>query len=139
MKNKIYSTKVTATGGRRGHVTSENGELDIDVRMPGSNGNYLNPEILFAAGYSACFDNAVIGVIREMKIKGVTHATTVGVTLGEMENGGYGFEIDIEVAVKGIDLITAEKIIQAAHQVCPYSNLSRGNAKVGLSVKELVD
>lgn len=137
MEKEIYKTRVTAKGGRSGHVKSENGELDVDVRGPGTPGNYLNPEIMFAGGYAACFDNAVIGTLQLKKIKDVTHETTVQVTLGELEKQQYGFEINIEVAFAGLDMTTAEEVINQAHQMCPYSNATRGNVKVELLVKEL--
>jgi osmotically inducible protein OsmC len=137
MLNKIYTTRATATGGRSGHVKSENGEMDVDVRQPGTPGNYLNPEIMFAGGYAACFDNAIIGTLQLKKIKGATHQTTVQVTLGEMEKHQYGFEITIEVAFAGLDMTTAEEVINYAHQMCPYSNAIRGNVTVDLVVKEL--
>lgn len=138
MQKEIYTARATATGGRSGHVKSENGELDVDVRGPGTPGNYLNPEIMFAGGYSACFDNAIIGTLQIKKIKGATHETTVQVTLGELEKDQYGFEITIEVAFAGLDMETAEEVINYAHQMCPYSNATRGNVKVDLVVKELV-
>lgn len=137
MLNKIYTTRATAKGGRSGHVKSENGEMDVDVRQPGTPGNYLNPEIMFAGGYAACFDNAIIGTLQLKKIKVATHQTTVQVTLGEMEKHQYGFEITIEVAFAGLDMTTAEEVINYAHQMCPYSNAIRGNVTVDLVVKEL--
>lgn len=137
MQNKIYTTRATATGGRSGHVKSENGELDVDVRQPGTPGNYLNPEIMFAGGYAACFDNAIMGTLKHKKIKDATHETTVQVTIGELEKNQYGFEITIEVAFAGLDMETAEEVINQAHQMCPYSNATRGNVKVDLVAKEL--
>lgn len=138
MLKEIYTTRVTATGGRSGHVKSEKGELDVDVRGPGTPGNYLNPEIMFAGGYAACFDNAIIGTLQLKKIKGVTHETTVQVTLGELDKHQYGFDITIEVSFAGLDMEKAEEVINYAHQMCPYSNATRGNVKVDLLVKELV-
>tara|TARA_B100000378_G_scaffold220472_1_gene183863 strand:+ start:8351 stop:8770 length:420 start_codon:yes stop_codon:yes gene_type:complete len=139
MIKEIYTTRATAKGGREGHVKSENGELDVDVRGPGTPGNYLNPEIMFAGGYAACFDNAIIGTLKIKKIKGATHETAVQVTIGEIEKNQYGFEITIEVAFAGLDMKTANEVVDYAHQMCPYSNATRGNVKVDLAVKELVN
>ncbi|MEQ9422768.1 MAG: Ohr family peroxiredoxin [Cyclobacteriaceae bacterium] len=138
MLKEIYTTSATATGGREGHVKSENGELDVEVRGPGTPGGYLNPEIMFAGGYAACFDNAIIGTLQIKKIKDVTHATTVEVTLGELKKQQYGFEITITTAFSGLDLNAAQEVIEYAHQMCPYSNATRNNVKVDLVVKELL-
>ncbi|UAB83136.1 Ohr family peroxiredoxin [Zunongwangia sp. SCSIO 43204] len=137
MIKKMYTTSATAAGGREGHVKSINGELEVDVRGPGTPGNYLNPEIMFAGGYSACFDNAIIGTLRINKIKDVSHETTVEVTLGEIQKQQYGFEITISVAFKGLDMEKAKEIIDQAHQMCPYSNAIKNNVKVDLKVEEL--
>ena len=138
MIKEIYTTSATAKGGREGHVKSENGELDVEVRGPGTPGNYLNPEIMFSGGYAACFDNAIIATLQLKKIKDVTHATTVAVTLGELEKHQYGFEITITTAFGGLDLNAAQEVIEYAHQMCPYSNATRNNVKVDLVVKELL-
>ena len=137
MIKEIYTTRATAKGGREGHVKSENGELDVEVRGPNSKGNYLNPEILFAGGYAACFDNAIIGVLHLKKIKEAPHETTVKVTLGEIKKQQYGFEIEITVAFGNLDLKLAKEVINLAHEMCPYSNATRGNVKVNLEVKKL--
>ena len=133
----MYTTSATATGGREGHVKSVNGELDVDVRGPGTAGNYLNPEIMFSGGYAACFDNAIMGVLRIMKIKDVSHETTVEVTLGELQKQQYGFEISISVAFGGLDMEKAEEVITKAHQMCPYSNAIKNNVKVDLKIEKL--
>lgn len=139
MKNKMHTSRATAVGGRSGHVTSEDGALDVDVRMPGTPGSHLNPETMFAGGYAACFDNAIISILQHQKRRGVTHETTVAVTLGELESGGYGFDITIEVAFAGMDTTEAEALVQQAHQVCPYSNAIRNNVNVALAVKTLTN
>ena len=133
----MYTTSATATGGREGHVKSVNGELDVDVRGPGTAGNYLNPEIMFSGGYAACFDNAIMGTLRIMKIKDVSHETTVEVTLGELQKQQYGFEITISVAFGGLDTEKANEVITMAHQMCPYSNAIKNNVKVDLKVEKL--
>ncbi len=133
----MYTTSATATGGREGHVKSVNGELDVDVRGSGTPGNYLNPEIMFSGGYAACFDNAIMGTLRVLKIKDVSHETTVEVTLGELQKQQYGFEITISVAFGRLDMEKANEVINMAHQMCPYSNAIKNNVKVNLKVEKL--
>lgn len=134
----LYSTSVTAKGGRNGHVKSENGILELDVRSPkalgGSNDDYANPEMLFAAGYSACFDSALNLVIKKSKIE--TGETTVSakVSLGQIENGGYGLAVEMDVNIPGVSLEEAKALTEKAHQVCPYSNATRNNIDVKLAV-----
>jgi len=137
MQEKIYTARATTTGGRSGHITSENGELDIDVRMPGTPGNYLNPEILFAGGYSACFDNAVMGVLSKSKIRGINHRTSVEVNLGKLTETSYGFQIEINVQIEGMDQQQAEQIVKSAHAMCPYSNAIKGNVETTLKVNDV--
>lgn len=136
---KLYTAKATATGGRNGHVTSETGVLDIQVRTPeslgGPKGDYLNPEILFAGGYAACFDNALLNIIRAEKIKAGTTSVTAEVSLGKKEDGSYNLEITLEIQVPGVDPSTAQSLINKAHQGCPYSNATRGNVDVKLVLK----
>lgn len=135
---KMYTAKATATGGRNGHVKSEDGTLDIEVRTPnslgGPKGNYLNPEILFAGGYAACFDNALLNIIRSEKIKAGTTTVTAEVSLGKKEDGSYNLEITLEVEVPGVERAVAEDLVNKAHQGCPYSNATRGNVDVKLVV-----
>lgn len=136
---KLYTAKATATGGRNGHVRSEDGSLDIEVRTPsslgGPKGNFLNPEILFAGGYAACFDNALLNIIRTEKIKAGTTSVTAEVSLGKKEDGSYTLEITLEVEVPDVEHAAAEQLVNKAHQVCPYSNATRGNVEVKLVVK----
>ncbi|SEO03693.1 peroxiredoxin, Ohr subfamily [bacterium A37T11] len=135
----MYTARATATGGRNGHVKSENGILDIQVRTPeslgGPKGDYLNPEILFAGGYAACFDNALLNIIRSEKIKAGTTSVTAEVSLGKLEEGRYGLEVTLEVEVPGVERDLAEELVNKAHQGCPYSNATRGNVQVTLIVK----
>ena len=137
--DKLYTAKATATGGRNGHVRSENGALDADVRTPkemgGPSGAFLNPEILFAAGYAACFDSALNLVIRSEKIQTGTTTVTADVSLGKFDNGAFGLAVTLEVEVPGVDKAKAEELVNKAHQVCPYSNATRGNIEVQLVIK----
>lgn len=136
---KLYTAKATATGGRNGQVKSEDGILDIEVRTPtalgGPKGDFLNPELLFAGGYAACFDNALLMIIRGEKIAAGTTSVTAEVSMGKMDNGGYGLEVTLEVEIPGIERAVAEELVNKAHQVCPYSNATRGNIEVKLVIK----
>jgi len=136
---KLYTAKATATGGREGQVKSADGALDINVRIPkemgGPAGSYLNPEILFAGGYAACFDSALNLIIKMEKVTAGTTAVTAEVSLGKMENGAYTLAVTLEVEIPDLDKAKAEELVQKAHQVCPYSNATRGNIEVTLIVK----
>ena len=137
----LYTTSVTAKGGRDGHVKSENGILELDVRTPkalgGASDDFANPEMLFAAGYSACFDSALNLVIRKSKIE--TGETTVNakVSIGQTENGGFGLAVELDVNIPGVSQEEAQSLIEKAHQVCPYSNATRNNIEVKLAVTTL--
>ncbi len=134
-----YTTKATATGGRDGSARSEDGVLDVKLSTPkelgGAGGDGTNPEQLFAAGYSACFIGALKAVGAGMKIKvpaDVTVTATVGI--GPRSEGGFGITADLQVSLPGMDREEAQKLVDAAHQVCPYSNATRGNVDVGLTL-----
>ena len=135
----MYSTAVTATGGRNGHVKSADNVLDADVRMPkslgGSDVAHLNPETLFAAGYSACFDSALNLIIKMEKVQAGTTTVTAEVDLLQLDNGGFGLAVKLLVDVPGVERAKAEELVNKAHQVCPYSNATRGNIEVKLEVK----
>ncbi|MBF8456061.1 organic hydroperoxide resistance protein [Kaistella sp. G5-32] len=134
----LYTTSVTAKGGRDGKVKSENGILELDVRTPkalgGASDEFTNPEMLFAAGYSACFDSALNLMIKKSKIE--TGETTVKakVSIGQIENGGFGLAVELDVNVPGVSLEEAQSLTEQAHQVCPYSNATRNNIEVKLAV-----
>lgn len=137
--NKLYATKVTAVGGRSGTVRSEDGLLDLTLALPsglGGKGGATNPEQLFAAGYAACFENAVIHVTRNKAAKVKDDDITVVAEVGMSPNGNGGFALSValDVAITGLDQATAEDIVQAAHAVCPYSNAVRGNIDVDITV-----
>ncbi|MCJ8153824.1 organic hydroperoxide resistance protein [Chryseobacterium sp. SSA4.19] len=134
----LYTTKVTATGGRNGHVKSETGILDLDVKMPkalgGANDDFTNPEMLFAAGYSACFDSALNRVISLSKVKTGETSVTADVSIGQLENGGFGLAVELEVNIPEVTLEEAQSLTEKAHEICPYSNATRNNIEVKLSV-----
>jgi osmotically inducible protein OsmC len=134
----IYTAKATATGGRNGQVKAADGSLDLEVRVPkemgGPAGNYPNPEMLFAAGYAACFDSALALVIRTEKVQAGNTTVTAEVSIGKLENGGFGLAVVLHVTVPGVVKEKAEELVTKAHQVCPYSNATRGNVDVQLVV-----
>ena len=134
-----YTTEATATGGRDGHARSQDGRLDVALSTPkelgGAGGEGSNPEQLFAAGYSACFIGAlkVAGQQLKMKIPDDV-AVTAKVGIGPRSAGGFGITADLTVSLPGIERDQAEKLVEAAHQICPYSNATRGNVDVGLTL-----
>lgn len=135
----IYSTKVTAVGGRAGRVKSDDGLLELPLALPkalGGKGGATNPEQLFAAGYAACFENAVIHVTRTSSEKVKDDDIIVVATVGMLPNGSGGFELTValDVTITGVDQATAEDIVAKAHAVCPYSNAVKGNIDVGIAV-----
>ncbi|EJL69832.1 organic hydroperoxide resistance protein [Chryseobacterium populi] len=134
----LYTTSVTAKGGRNGQVKSENGVLDIEVRMPkalgGANDDFANPEMLFAAGYSACFDSALNRVISLTKIQTGETSVTAQVSIGQIGNGGFGLAVELDVNIPGVSIEEAQSLTDQAHQICPYSNATRNNIEVKLSV-----
>ncbi|MGJ1267997.1 organic hydroperoxide resistance protein [Sphingobacterium spiritivorum] len=134
----LYTAVATATGGRNGHVKTDNGVLDLQVRMPkelgGANNDYTNPEQLFAAGYAACFDSALNLVISKSKIKTGETSVTAHVGIGSLEGGGFGLEAELKVNIPGVELNEAQTLVEQAHRICPYSNATRGNIEVKLTV-----
>ena len=137
--NVIYTTSATATGGRDGSATSDDGSVDVKLVVPkemgGPGGVGANPEKLFAAGYSACFLGAMKAVSGKEGVRVPPEATvTATIGFGPRSEGGYGITADLLVDLPGVDRADAEKLVQAAHAVCPYSNATRGNVEVGLRV-----
>jgi len=137
--NVIYKTKATATGGRDGAARSEDGSVDVKLVVPkemgGPGGEGANPEKLFAAGYSACFLGAMKAVSGKEGVKVPQDATvTAEVGFGPREEGGYGITVDLLVNLPGVDRAEGERLMHAAHEVCPYSNATRNNVDVGLTL-----
>ncbi|GGJ66519.1 organic hydroperoxide resistance protein [Deinococcus aquiradiocola] len=130
----FYKTRATATGGRSGRTALDDGSLAFDLAVPGSSKPGANPEQLFALGYAACFDNAMQGVAKEMKLGAFETSTSAQVGIGQRAEGGYALDIDLYVTLNGLDEATAQKLVEATHQVCPYSNATRGNVDVRLHV-----
>ena len=134
----LYTTNVTAKGGRNGQVKSDNGVLDLEVRMPkglgGANDDFTNPEMLFAAGYAACFDSALNLIISKSKIETGETSVVAKVSIGQNEDGGFGLAAELDVNIPGVSIEEAQSLTEKAHQICPYSNATRNNIEVKLSV-----
>jgi osmotically inducible protein OsmC len=134
----LYTATATATGdGRNGHATSDDGILDVDLRTPkelGGAGGATNPEQLFAAGYAACFHSAikVVAGREKLDVTGTEVSATVG--LGMNAEGGFNIAVELDVHAPALDRAGAEALVAKAHEVCPYSNATRGNVEVTLTV-----
>ncbi len=132
----LYTARVAAVGGRQGHVRSEDGQLDVDLEPPvemGGPGGATNPEELFAAGYAACFQSALQVVARRKKVSVDGSTVSAKVTIGTIGGGGFGLAVALDVHVPDLDEATVDELIAGAHEVCPYSNATRGNIEVTLS------
>ena len=134
----LYTARATAYGdGRNGSVTSDDDVIDFDLAVPkelgGPGGEKTNPEQLFAAGYAACFHSAMKLVAKQLGVDTEGSTVTAAVGIG-VQGVGFGITAALEVSVPNADRDSAEKLIEAAHQVCPYSNATRGNIVVDLTV-----
>ena len=135
----LYTSHVTAVGGRTGHVKSHDGVIDLDTTLPKGLGGpetpgTTNPEQLFAAGYAACFGGAVGLVGRTQKITLGAHDITAKVSIGKDATGGFGLAVELVGHFPELAREQAEAVMKAAHEVCPYSKATRGNIEVTLSV-----
>lgn len=127
---KLYETKIINTGGRSGEVYSPDKSFQYKVATPGLNvSGATNPEQLFAAGYSACFNSAVEVVMKQEKLTNKS-TITVTVSLYQSEEKGFYIGAAIEGHIEGVDLATAQQLLDKAHQVCPYSKATKGNIEV---------
>jgi Ohr subfamily peroxiredoxin len=137
--NVLYRTSARATGGRDGHSATLDGAVDVALSTPkelgGAGGDGVNPEQLFATGYAACFLGAIKFVAAQSKQKVPADANvTATVGIGPRSEGGFGLEIALEISLPGVERAEAEALVEKAHQVCPYSNATRNNVNVGLTV-----
>ncbi|MBQ0932916.1 organic hydroperoxide resistance protein [Ideonella sp. 4Y16] len=138
LEKVLYTAHATATGGRTGSAKSDDGKLNVELSTPrelgGAGGNGTNPEQMFAAGYSACFIGAMGAVAASQKFKlppDVSISADVGI--GPIP-GGFGIQVAMAISLPGMERAAAEALVAAAHQVCPYSNATRGNIDVVLTV-----
>ncbi len=135
----MYTAVAHATGdGRNGHVRSDDEVLDLDLRVPkelgGPGGSFANPELLFAAGYSSCFHSALrlVSVREQADVSDSEVSATVGI--GATASGGFGLTVELDVHLPNVDDAEAQRLAEMAHEVCPYSNATRGNIGVTLRV-----
>ncbi|ADO68236.1 organic hydroperoxide resistance protein [Stigmatella aurantiaca] len=139
LEKRLYTATATATAGRDGRVSTDDGNLNVAVVPPralgGSGAPGTNPEQLFAAGYSACFGSALGHVARAQKITPGPVSITAHVTIGPVGQG-FGLAVELIADIPQLPREQAEALLHAAHQVCPYSNATRGNIVVDLRLKE---
>jgi lipoyl-dependent peroxiredoxin len=130
----LYTAAAMSTGdGRNGHVRSADGLIDMDLAIPkemGGAGGATNPEELFAAGYSACFHSALKAVAGQRTLTLADSAVSAEVGIGPNDQGGFALTVALHVELSGVDQATADDLVATAHQVCPYSNATRGNIDV---------
>lgn len=137
----LYTAHATTHGARDGHVESSDGVLDLDLATPKEMGGpggegTTNPEQLFAAGYSACFESALRLVARQQDKDVGDASVTADVSIGKSDDGGFGLAVELTGHVPNLPHEEAEDLMREAHQVCPYSKATRGNVDVTLSVAE---
>jgi lipoyl-dependent peroxiredoxin len=137
--NALYTTKGTAIGGHHGEIRSEDGLLNMRLALPrqlGGKGDAINPETLFAGGYAACFENALLPVSREAGLRLADGDVEVVAEIGLSRNdsGGFMLSVALAVTVAGVDQKKAEELVESADKICPYSNAIRGNVDVGITV-----
>jgi Ohr subfamily peroxiredoxin len=134
LEKVLYTARAHTTGGRDGQSRTDDGKLDIKLSPPGTAGNGTNPEQLFAAGYSACFIGAMKAVAAKTKVTLPQDlAIDAEVDLGPTP-GAYGIAVRMNVSLPGMDRAAAQQLLDAAHQVCPYSNATRGNIDVAINL-----
>jgi osmotically inducible protein OsmC len=139
MVDALYTAEATAVGdGRNGEVHSSDGVIDEKLAIPkemgGAGGLHTNPEQLFAAGYSACFHSALRLVAGQDKIRlNEDTSVTAKVSIGPDGSGGFGLAVQLVATLPGVEAAKADELVQRAHQVCPYSNATRGNIDVQVS------
>ncbi len=136
----IYTAEALATGdGRNGHARTSDRKIDLDLDMPkelGGSGVGTNPEQLFAAGYAACFHSALRLVAGQSGADVTDSAVGARVSLGSTDTGGFGLAVELEVTLPAVDDATAKSLVEKAHEVCPYSNATRGNIDVTLTLAD---
>lgn len=134
----LYTAEATATGGREGRVRSTDGAIDLDLAIPkelgGPGGLASNPEQLLAAGFAACFDNAIRLVARRRKLPIGQASVTGRVGVGPDDSGGFALSVELHVRLPELDDDVAEQLAADAHRVCPFSNAVRGNVDVQIVV-----
>jgi Ohr subfamily peroxiredoxin len=135
LKEVAYTTGATAKGGRAGHVRSADGVIDLDTGQPGTVSKpTANPETLFAAGYAACFQGALLNRAKTVGVDTSDSSVTAEVSFGPSDDGGFGLAVEMKVQIPGVDPDKARELVELAHEFCPYSKATRGNIAVTLTV-----
>lgn len=128
----LYTAHASTTAGRSGHTATDDKKINLDLSPPGSNGAGSNPEQLFACGYSACFGSAVDAVAKKEQVTAKKITVHADVSLHQDEEKGFFISVTLNAQLDGVDDATALRIVEKAHQVCPYSKATRGNIEVTL-------
>jgi osmotically inducible protein OsmC len=137
----LYTAEATATGGREGRTSSSDGNIDVQLSIPSELGGpgtpgTTNPEQLFAVGYASCFHSAVKRIAKQRDLPADASSVTARVGFGPAGGGSFGLTVDLLVRLPGVDRAAAEAVAARAHEVCPYSNATRGNIPVEVTVLE---
>jgi lipoyl-dependent peroxiredoxin len=134
----LYTAEATVTGGREGHGRTSDGRLDVDLDVPsemdGKGGPGTNPEQLFAVGYAACFQSALLRIATGRKLDVSGSHITARVGIGLLKSGGFGLAAALDLEAPGISHAEAVELMEWAHEECPYSRATRGNIDVTLTV-----
>ncbi|MCH2489651.1 MAG: organic hydroperoxide resistance protein [Flavobacteriales bacterium] len=136
----LYEATSTAVGGRKGHVKSEDGPIDLPLSVPksmgGKGGDGTNPEQLFGCAYAACFGGAVQAIAKSEKLDIDTESISITATIGfcEDDEGGFILEATLDCFIPGVDLATGESLVNQAHEMCPFSRATRDNITVTLNL-----
>ena len=134
MSKVLYTAKTHTTGGRDGASRSSDGRLDVKLSTPGSTGAGTNPEQLFAAGWSACFEGAMARAAQELKVK-LPADTAIDAEIDlNLGDEGFFLRARLNVSLPGVDRETAQRVVERAHQICPYSKATRGNIEVSFNI-----
>jgi lipoyl-dependent peroxiredoxin len=135
----LYTAEVSVSGGREGQAKSSDGNLEVTLHVPqemgGPGGAGTNPEQLFAAGYAACFQSALMTAARRQHVDASQSTVTAKVGIGPNGKGGFGLEVELRIQLPGVERSEGEKLVTLAHEVCPYSNATRGNIPVQLTLE----
>jgi Ohr subfamily peroxiredoxin len=130
----LYTARTHTTGGRDGASRSSDGRLEVNLSTPGTAGKGTNPEQLFAAGWSACFEGAMVRAAQQLKIALPADVAIDAEVDLNIDDGGFFLRARLNVSVPGVERALAQRVVEAAHQICPYSKATRGNIDVVLNV-----
>jgi Ohr subfamily peroxiredoxin len=139
LKKVLYTAEAVVEGGRNGHARTNDGRLDLELSVPkemeGDGGPGTNPEQLFAAGFGACFQSALLGVARGRELDATDSRIVSTVGIGPLAEGGFGLQVSLDLTAPGLSRADAEDLMRRADKRCPYSNATRGNIEVALLVE----